>query len=268
MAIVISPTQNIITSAVSQQTSLAGTNNAVSTTGNSVTNTPDVALTSTISDQVLGTSSLYNASVELAGLSSALQVAQTGTSQVSTLLQNLQGIAQQLADGSGNTSALQAEFQTLYSQINQIVAETSFGGTSLLDGSITTSTGGTGSTQDEEQGINIPNLSTQGLFGGNAPDVSTPENAASAVTSIGNAENTVNTASNTIETASNQINFAIASYETAQANSFASTSTLTESELGNTGFTSIAAKLLGEPDSSANTQTGKLSGSTLTLLNE
>lgn len=271
MTIISPTTQNVVSSVFAQNTALSAANNTVApvTVNNAVAVPVDTAHTSSVSDKAIGASGYYSASLDLAALNSQLQIAQRGTGQISSLLQNLQSIAEQLANGTGDTSSLQAEFQSLYSQINQIVADTSFGGTSLLDGSFGSGSNAVGVVQGSDQSSSpsiIPNLTTQGLFGGNIPDVTTQQGAANAVTSIGNAEDVVNTASNNIDTLSKQTNFVMASLETAQNNTYASGAILSESDLGNASAVNFASKLLQEPASSVNAQTGNISGSTLTLL--
>lgn len=254
-------TQGIVYSATTQSTALTGTANTSPPAPS--TSTTD-ASTSSISDKVINASGLYNVSIDLAGLTSQLQVAQTGTAQISSILQNLQGIAQQLSEGTGNTSDLESQFQTLYAQVEQIVAATSFDGSSLLDGSFSYSIPSSSGPQTST----IPDLSTQSLFGGAEPNVSTQAGATTALGQIANAENTVNGASSDLDSAANQLNFIMASVDTAQANSDAAGSTLSENELNNPGFVSFLSEMLEEPGTSATAQTGNMSGSLSSLLSE
>ncbi len=275
----ITPIQAFINSAVAQKSSLlaAAGSAPVSTGGDAAVsvNVTGEAFVKNISGQTIQASGLYNASLDLAAISSRINIAQAGTQQITNILQQLHDIAQQLASGSGgNPTNLEAQFQSLYAQINQIVVGSSFSGSSLLDGSFASDSNTLDISQPQNTGGQnstpsiVPNLTTQGLFGASQPDVTTPQGAATAVNAIAGAQGIVSGANDNLNAISNQVNFAIASVETAQANGFASASVISESDLGAAGFASLAAGLLGKPSSSSSTQTSKLTSNVLSLISE
>ncbi len=277
MATITPVLQSVVYSAVAQKASLStpvtAASNAVST---GVQETPDIIPASGVSAHFIETSALYDATVGLAGLNSQLQIAKGGTQKITTILQNMQHVAQQIAaaEGQGTDSAtlasLEAEFQNLYAQIDQTVNDTSFNGASLLDGSFSPDTTGLvtvtqdGNTAAQNSSASIvPNLGTQSLFGATPPSFATAESTDAASSAIGNALNLVEGVDTNIDNISNQANFAMASIETAQANNYAATSTLNESD----GLISFIAELMSKPSTSSSTQTSKMQDSSLKLLN-
>ncbi len=270
----ITPVQNLIASVVAQSSPVAssGAPAAAGTSSPPVpsgSNAQDVALVHNVSAPLLRASSLYNAALDLAGLSSQITVAQSGTQQIANILQNLWDIAQQIAIGGEGAplDSLVTQFQTLYSQINQVVAVSSFGGSSLLDGSFSldnTALGqGAGGTQSQSTSI-VPSLTTQGLFGAAAPDIFTPAGASAALGDIAGAQGIVNGAAGNLDNVSNQVNFAMASIQAAQANNDASTSVLNAGDIA--GLGGFVSALLQKPAASASTQGTKLSGSVFGLI--
>ncbi len=261
----ITPVQVLISSALAQKTPFA---NNISSPANPTTNTTtptNSSTTSTVSSPVIASSSLQAVSLDIAELISRVTTAQVGTQQISTILQNLQNLAIQASVGDTDPAAvsrLQQQFTTLYSEISTIAASTNFGGTNLLNGSLSTSNN---DSNNPNASLTVPNLSAKSLFGNTPPSIGTPESAASALSAISQALDTVGNANGSLENASNQIGFAAASVESAQANNDASTSTLTEGDLSG-GLSNLFSGLLSKPAASANAQTGKLPDSLLSLL--
>jgi len=268
----ITPVQFFVASAVTQKAPLSGSSvsAASSFAGASdvvgLNNKITPAIVPDVPSQLVAASGLYNAYVSLASTNSGLSIAQSGVHQISLLLQQMQDLAAQIA-GSGRDSAtlasLEAKFQGLYAQIDKLANSTSFNGSHLLDGSFSLDTGSLSTNGAEQATTTIPNLTTQGLFGNVQPRVDTADNAAGALGAIADAQGIVAGANETIESISSQVNFAMASVETVEANSFASSSNLSAADLISSGF---AALLLGKASSSATVQTGKMSDKLLSLI--
>lgn len=259
--------QNVISSAVTQNTALSSASFPVSTSGtsSSVGSVPDVALVQGVSNNVIQSSGLYTASIELAALSTQISTAQSGTAQITGILAQLSNIAQEIADGGDgeSVSSLQAQFQTLYAQISQVVADASFGGSNLLNGSFSPDSSTLGS-QDEGQAIPVvPSLTAQSLFGNTPPDVSTSAGSNAALNAIANAQSVVSGANDNLGALDSQVNFAIASVATAQFNGEASASVISEGDIASLGTT-----LLENPSDAASAQGDRLSSDTLSLLGE
>jgi flagellin len=232
------------------------------------------ASSSSISAQSLSTASFSNASVNLAQLSSVLQVSQSGVGQVQSLLQQLEALAGQ-ASGPDVSSATLAkinnQFQQLLAQINRIVAGTTFGDSSVLDGTFSGQQLGSAATGNGQQGsapkISLPNLSLMALFGTGQTNLLTPEAAAQALAQVGNAKNITSKAKADLQEAQNQTEYASATVQTALTNIDASKAFISDSDLLGV-FENILNGLLVEPAASAQLQTANLSPSLLSLLQE
>jgi flagellin len=214
------------------------------------------------------TTDLHNTSVGLTQLSSLLQEAQSGTQQIGSVLQQLQNLAGQAENGGPPSAlaALDAEFQQLLTQLNQISASTSFGGANLLDGTFSDQAGTNGNTVSSS--LAIPNLSVSGLFGNTPPDVLNVGNASSASAAITNAQNVVNGTSGDITTTQAQVNFAAANVDSALANNDAATAVLSEGDLAIGATGDLLSGLLNNPANTASAQTSNLPTTLLGLLQE
>jgi len=248
--------------------------NAVSNVVN--TPAPNAIGGSISSSAQLQTTNLLGASTNFAQLGSLLQVAQSGTEQVGTILQQLQSLAQQASDPETvpNVSAtLDSEFQELISRINSASSGSSFNGVSLLDGSLASgaqngalpSALGAGS---QAAGLSLPDLSASALLGTNAIDLITPKNASDALETLTNAVNTVTATQNGITQVQGQVSFAAASVNTALANGVAADSTLTEADLHDGVAPDVLASLTANISATAQTQTANLSSNLLNILQE
>lgn len=274
---VITPVQFVVSSAITQKSALSTASGHVAPAVNSSGSTAapgNAANVPSVPSKFIETSSLHNAAANLAGIRSQLDTAGGGAQQITKILQNLHNVAVQIANSDGsNLSAaeLEAEFHSLYTQIDQIASNVSFGGSKLLDGSfaLDNSAISLGASAQNSPALVIPNLSTQALLAGNPPNLTSPEGISETIAALGNAKGAVDSVNADIDSASARINFTMASIETAQANAYASASILTESDLGGgTGLTGFISVLLGKPLSSANTQTGKISDKLLNLIGD
>jgi len=232
-----------------QDTTTTSISPNVNKADNTVANFADSISLTGVSGQFIESSNLRDSSLSLSGLTSTLETAGSGIQQISDIIGNLQNISEQAAT-SGDNAGLASEFQNLSSSINKIVANTSFAGKKLLNGSF------------NSNGTSIPDLSTTGLFGSDSIDPNSPDVA----TVLSNAQNIANNASNNVETALSQASFTNASVETVIANNIAAKSTLTKSDLENGLSSSITSDLTSNPNASVQAQTGKLSATLISLL--
>jgi flagellin len=227
-----------------------------------VTSNTDVnssASSSTSSPQ----SPLYKAAVDFAQLNSFLEVARTGNVQAGTVLQQLQKLAAQAANGGSDADVAQldSEFQALLSEFGNTVSTTQFAGKGLFNNNASSS----GAGQDVP--VALPDLSTQALFGNNSPNLLTSSNASSALDAINNALGIVSDTGKAIVAAQSQAEYGAAQVETAIANNDASTAILTEADLSGT-VSDVLSVLVSKPANSAQAQTGNLPGNILSLLQE
>jgi flagellin len=155
---------------------------------------------------------------------SLLQTAQGALGQEASILQTMNSLATQVANGgvqSANTlAASQAQFASLQAELDQIASSTNFGGTSLLNGSYTGQTFQVGpyASASNQITISIASSSSATLFGTTAPSVSTATAAAAAMTAVQTAISTVALQAANIGATQNQMTSLSSNLVTAQEN--------------------------------------------------
>jgi len=207
-------------------------------TGANSNDVASVAIAAQLQSQTGGLKALAS---NLVQASSLTQVASNGTSQIGNALTELQTLAQQAASPTTNAatgSALDQQAQALLNQIDQTANGTTFGGQSLLDGSLSGSnalsldalltSGSNSSTGDSS--LSLDSLATSSLFGGQGIDLSSNTDAAQALTAIVGALNQVGGAQSNIGSFQQTLNYATANVETALANQQAAQSSLSEAD--------------------------------------
>ncbi len=156
---------------------------------------------------------------------SVLQTAQGALGQEASILQTMNTLATQAANGgTQNASTLaanQSEFASLQNELDQIASSTNFGGTALLNGSYTNQTFQVGpyNTSSDQIAISIA-ASDSTTLGVNTSAVSigTATAAEAAMTAVQAAISTVATQAATIGATQNQLTALSANLTTAQEN--------------------------------------------------
>ncbi len=156
---------------------------------------------------------------------SVLQTAQGALGQEASILQTMNTLATQAANGGTQTSstlaANQAEFASLQSELDQIASSTNFGGTALLNGSYTNQTFQVGpyNTSSDQIAISISSSNSTAL-GVNTAAVSigSVTAAEAAMTAVQAAIGTVATQAANIGATQNQLTALSANLTTAQEN--------------------------------------------------
>ena len=262
----INPILNSVSAALAKQSTPVSVKTPAPAVAATDSDTVSVTvLQPTASQPVLQNSSLISASTSIAQLGSLLEVAQSGTEGIGSVIVQLQSLALQ-ASKSGNTqdlSSVSSAFQQLLSKISSIASSTSFGGVSLLNGTFS------GGTLDEgdSSAISLSDLSAKGLFGNALPDISTPENASSALGALSLAQTVVSDTDTLIGNLLGQLGFAAATVNSALANKDAAASTLSDADFSASGSGDLES-LLGNPQLSAQAQALKLPPALLGLLQE
>lgn len=156
---------------------------------------------------------------------SVLQTAQGALGQEAAILQTMNTLATQVANGGTQTSntmkASQAEFQSLQSELDQISASTNFGGTSLLNGSYAGQTFQVGPYNQASDQIVITIASSDSTtLGVNTAAVSigTVAAAEAAMTAVQSAITTVALQAANVGATQNQLTSLSANLTTAQEN--------------------------------------------------
>lgn len=150
------------------------------------------SITAAASLQAQG-STLRSALVNGAKTTSFLQIAYNGLDQIKAVLETLSNLTA-TANEAGRTgrqrATLDTQFQSGLTQIDSIVATTTYGGSSILDGSIS-GTGAavipTGNLSGDAVTVDIPDVSSGSLFPA-TPSLATAGTASTATTQVSDAE--------------------------------------------------------------------------------
>lgn len=182
------------------------------------------------------------------GLNQAVQNAQNGISliqtasgamnQVEGILQTMNTLAVEAANGTENQADLQnlqQEMNALATQINNISSQTQFNTMTLLDGSLAT-TGITfqiGAQAGQTLTLTIANINITGLFGGGTTiDISSTSTAAqAAIASIQNAITTLSAYQANVGAVQDQLNYTLTNLENTTNNLQSAESTITDTNM-------------------------------------
>ena len=162
---------------------------------------------------------------------SEVQIAEEGVAKIQSDLQELKDIARRARDENIDVATRQnltARFRSVADRIDNVVNATKFGDQKLLNGNLS----GKGSLSLEQQfaapgvktsgngnnSLSIGDLSTNGLFGGEAINVDTVENAARAETKIDAAVASVTATLGDVKSFRAAVSHIAAHFETAAAN--------------------------------------------------
>jgi flagellin len=160
------------------------------------------------------------------------QIADGALGTTQQILQRMRTLAVQSSNsGSVDTAALtasQAELTSLNSQLDNISAQTSFGGTKLLDGTYT--------AKNFQVGANAGDVISLSLTKSDSTTLATSAlnlttGASAAITAIDTALATVSASRGAIGATQNQLNYTVSNLQTAITNVTASRSNLTDADL-------------------------------------
>ena len=164
------------------------------------------------------------------------QIADGALGTAQNILQRMRTLAVQASNvGSQDTAAVtaaQSEITNLNTQLDNISAQTAFGGTKLLDGTYTATVGvfQVGANSGEQITMALTK-SDSATLGTSAVDVTTSAGAQAAITSIDSALGTVSASRSTIGAKQNQLNYTVSNLNTAIQNVTASRSNITDADL-------------------------------------
>jgi flagellin len=155
---------------------------------------------------------------------SVLQTAQGALGQEATILQTMATLANQAANGgtqsAGTLAAAQSEFVSLQNELDQISQSTSYGSTSLLNGSYSGETFQVGpyNTASDQIAISISDSSATSLGVGIAISIGSVTGAEAAMTAVSAAISTVAGQASGVGATQNQVTSLAANLMTAQQN--------------------------------------------------
>jgi flagellin len=219
------------------------------------------------------TANLKQTAGNLAQASSLVEVASGGAQEIQKVLQELQALAAQASSpalSDANRAQLDTQFQHLAKSIDLITSNTSFDNTPLLNGSLSGDKSLSldsllPSSDNSDEGLSIPNLSSSSLLGSGA-NVLSADTAGQSLTTIASALDQVVSTRADIGSFSQVLDFASANVAAASENLQAAQSTLGETDFTQAASDASLANLQQNAAIALAAQTNKLSPTLLQLI--
>ncbi|MEM7169525.1 MAG: flagellin [Pseudomonadota bacterium] len=217
---------------------------------------------------------LNQAGINASQGASVLQVADGGLSRISDVLQRLKALAAQSLSGVPSDTErafVDAEFQELLSEIDGIAANTSFNGTSLLDGSTTTQDYFVGTVATDLISVDFSALSgivdyRAATLGIGAQAVDTAANATTAIPLLDTALDSISEARANVGAIISRFEFRGQQIATSIENIDAARSTITDVDLAQEQSNLVSSQVLVQAAVSALSQANQIPQSLLRVL--
>jgi flagellin len=158
---------------------------------------------------------------------SLVQTAEGGMNEVGEMMQRMRSLAVQAGNdtnGVSERSAMQKEINQLQNEITRMTGASEFNGKKLLDGSFQGARFQVGSNAGQEISININGIATPNV------DVTTPDNAASALTTLDSSIQALNDQRATLGATQNRLESTIRDLGTAADNTLQSRSRIEDAD--------------------------------------
>lgn len=207
---------------------------------------------------------------------SLIQTAEGGMSQIQSILQRMNELATESANGTqdGNSgtdrSALDGEFSALTAEIGRIASSTTFNGQNLLDGSassITLQVGATANTTDQIKiGVDSMALTGTALSGISTLSITAQTGAQSAISAVQAAIDNVSTARASLGAYQNRLNYTISNLSTESQNLQSASSQITDVDMAKEMTEYTKNNILTQAANAMLAQANQLPQSVLTLL--
>jgi len=180
--------------------------------------------------------SMQVASQNASQATSMLQTADGAYSQINNILVQMKSLATEAAsgqEGQTNLDSLSGEFQDLQSEIDNIAGSTTYGGTSLINGTqggITFQIGATNATNNQLT-LSFTGATTACLGVSTGVGIDSLASAQAAMTALDNALTSINTAMGAVGGLQNQLGYTINNLTTTIQNYMASASTIEDVDM-------------------------------------
>ncbi len=158
---------------------------------------------------------------------SLVQTAEGALNETHSILQRMRELAVQSSSDTNDSAtvdrtALDAEFQALISEIDDIASKTAFNGKKLLDGTYDTAGSGlviqTGADAGQTLEITIADMSSSTGLSVDTLDLTSQTTASAAITAVNTAINTVSTARSSLGAIQNRLQHKINNLDTSSEN--------------------------------------------------
>lgn len=228
-------------------------------------------------DDAAGLAVASRMSAEIRGLGAAIrntndgislaQTAEGAMGEVTNMLQRMKELAVQSANGTlsaGDRTNLDAEFQQLVSQIDNVADRTTFNGVALTSaaGTVTIQTG---TNASETVDITLTDLNTAALFAA-AQNITSAANANTAMTAIGTALDSVTTARATLGAVQNRLDATVNSLTDRSTNLADSRSRIEDTDFSAETTNLAKAQILSQASTAMLAQANQSQQNVMTLL--
>lgn len=216
------------------------------------------------------TRSLQAASRNAEQAGSVLQIAESSTTSISSILTRMKELATQAASsnnsGADALASLDAEYDALVAEMDRIVDSTKYQGSTLIDGTFTgTFQVGSSNAASDQLSVALSNLDTATL-GVAADDISTTTGAQTALGLIDTAIGTVNTALGNIGALQNRLDYAQSNIKAAIQNFSAAESVIRDADMAEEMTTFTKQQILAQAGTAMLAQANQLPQNVLQLL--
>mgnify|MGYP003582414491 CR=1 FL=1 len=228
-------------------------------------------------DDAAGLAVSSRMTAEIRGLGAAIRNANDGISlaqtaegamgEVTNMLQRMKELAVQSANGTlgaGDRTNLDAEFQQLVGQIDDVANRTTFNGVALTSAAGTVAIQ-TGTNSGETVSITLTDLNTASLFAA-AQDITTAAKAGTAMTALDTALDTVTTARATLGAVQNRLDATVNSLTSRSTNLTDSRSRIEDTDFSAETTNLAKAQILSQASTAMLAQANRSQQDVLTLL--
>ncbi|MBR5422097.1 MAG: flagellin [Lachnospiraceae bacterium] len=200
---------------------------------------------------------------------SAVQTAEGALNEVHDMLQRMNVLANQSANGTNTTTDrqyLQQEFQALQSEITRVASTTTFNEQNLLSGSFTGKVLQVGAENGQYITLSISSMSASGIGVGSAVFISTQAAASSAISSIKTALTSVSSQRADLGAVQNRLEHTINNLDNVVENTTAAESQIRDTDMATEMVAYSNNNILAQAGTSMLAQSNQANQSVLSLL--
>jgi len=200
---------------------------------------------------------------------SAVQTAEGALNEVHDMLQRMNVLANQSANGTNTSkdrSYLQQEFQALQDEISRVASTTTFNEQNLLSGSFSAKNLQVGAESGQYIGISIVSMSASGIGVGSAVSIGKTTTASAALTNIKNALASVSSQRSDLGAIQNRLEHTINNLDNVVENTTAAESQIRDTDMATEMVAYSNNNILAQAGTSMLAQSNQANQSVLSLL--
>jgi len=200
---------------------------------------------------------------------SAVQTAEGALTEVHDMLQRMNTLANQSANGTNTTTDreyLQQEFKALQTEIDRVAQTTTFNEQNLLDGSFKNKSLQVGAEKSQYITLNITAMSSSGIGVGGGVKISTQDGAATAISSVKDALKSVSSQRADLGAVQNRLEHTINNLDNVVENTTAAESQIRDTDMATEMVAYSNNNILAQAGTSMLAQSNQANQSVLSLL--